>query len=73
MFVIIKFVNVKNGKVIHVNILMYVYIFEACRVPGRKLLLPPDVIYLYSLKSQLLLFKGKSPNCYSLISEPLRY
>ena len=50
MFVKIKFVNVKNGKVAHVNILMYVYIFEACRVPGWKLILPLDVIHLYLLK-----------------------
>ena len=40
----------KNGKVTHVNIFMYVYTFEACRAPGGKLLLPPDVIYLYLLK-----------------------
>ena len=28
----------KNGKVAHVDIFMYVYIFEACRAPGGKLL-----------------------------------
>ena len=39
VFLIIKVCQYKeNGKVTHVNILvdifMYVYIFEACRVPG---------------------------------------
>ena len=43
---LLTLVNViyKNGKVTHVNISVYICI-EACWVPGRKLLLPKDVIF----------------------------
>ena len=62
----------KNGKVTHVNIFMYIFTFEACRVPDRKLLLPPDVICLFFFKKvNCCYFKGSHCYCYSPINEPL--
>ena len=44
----------KNSKVTHINVSVYICI-EACWVPGRKLLLPTDVIFFTcSRESQLL-------------------
>ena len=54
VFVMIKSVNVKrkNVKAGHVNIFVNKF-FEACRVPGGKLLLPPDVVLLLLVKRRV--------------------